>query len=80
MSEAMSDMQIEQLEKIIELKNEQIHILAKKLETREQQLKETTERNEKLRDCILRIANKKWFGEVHNDARNTLEKVYKTNE
>jgi len=40
MSEVMRDMQIEQLEKIIELKNQQIHILAKKLENREQQLKE----------------------------------------
>ena len=46
----------------------------------EQQLKEAVKRNEKLKECVLRIANKKWFGEVHNDARNTLEEVYKTNE
>jgi molecular chaperone DnaK (HSP70) len=45
MSEVISDIQIEQLEKIIELKNQRIHILAKKLETREQQLGKMTKTN-----------------------------------
>ena len=33
--------------------------------------------NEKLRECIERIANKKWFGEVQDDARKTLEDINK---
>jgi len=33
------------------------------------------EENEKLRECVERIANKKWFGEVQNDARKTLEAI-----
>jgi hypothetical protein len=57
---------IETLEKMLGLKNKQIHILAKKLETREQQIKEATEEIKTL--CFL-----------GNLQSQYLEK-YKTNE
>jgi len=34
-------------------------------------------KNKKLRECVERIANKKWFGEVQDDARKTLEEINK---